>query len=200
MKEKSLILLQSETPSNQWLTKDTETKIIRAYSHPVANPQQLSEAEIDTLKRLIDFVRYSQNEELNHKGKEDYLRPAVGLAAPQIGVNKQMFFIRLEINGKRKEYAIINPKMIAKSRQIAALEAGEGCLSVDIDQTGIVPRSYKIVVEAYDWLQQKEVQLTLRGYRAIVFQHEMDHLVGKLYYDYINPENPNYAADDWFLL
>jgi peptide deformylase len=87
---------------------------------------------------------------------------------------------------------MINPVITAKSTQIACLDGGEGCLSVDVDQSGNVPRSYKIEVTAYDYFTREEVNLTLRGYRAIVFQHEIDHNHGKLYYDHIDAKDENY--------
>ncbi|WP_407696203.1 peptide deformylase [Spiroplasma litorale] len=203
-------LLQKEIPTNKWLWKDNQPEVIRNTSLDVKLP--LSSEDENTMHRLIDFVRYSQDPILNNKQKEDHLRPAVGLAAPQIGVNKNMFFARFEWTKKKKseehqdskdnaeEYAIINGKIIAKSNQIACLDGGEGCLSVDKDYKGLVPRSYKIQVTGYDWLTKKEVNLTLRGYKAIVFQHELDHNNGKLFYDWINKKQPFYSEDDWFLI
>ena len=45
-------------------------------------------------------------------------------------------------------------------------------------------------MKAYDALQGKDVEITATGYKAIVLQHEYDHLEGKFYYDRINPMNP----------
>jgi peptide deformylase len=202
-------LLQPEIPSNTWLIKDTDKKIIRSISLDVENPQKLTVQELKTISELIDFVRYSQDPELNQEENPDHLRPAVGLAAPQIGVNKNMFYMRIEWpneeDGKQEEvtieeYAMINAKIIARAKQITALENGEGCLSVDDDRSGIVPRAYKIMVEGYDFIQQKNLQMTLRGYTAIVFQHELDHINGHLYYDHINENEPFYVGEDWILI
>ncbi|WP_084340172.1 peptide deformylase [Mesoplasma seiffertii] len=195
-------LLQPEIPTNKWLVKDDNLKVIRSVSPDVADPKNLTSEQKICMQRLIDFVRYSQDPILNNEENQDYLRPAVGLAAPQIGYNYNMFFVRFEFekNGVGEEYAMINPKIIAKSEQITALEDGEGCLSVDVDHEGIVPRSFKIVVEAYDYFTNELVELTLRGYRAIVFQHEIDHNQGHLYYDLINPTDPQYAEEKWILI
>lgn len=191
------ILLQDEKPSNKWLFKDTNKEVIRSISPDVELP--LSEENEIVMKKLIDFVRWSQNDTINSKTNGDYLRPAVGLAAPQIGSNTNMFFARFDWEGedKAEEFAIINPKIIATSPQIVYLDGGEGCLSVDKDKKGFVPRSYKIEVVAYDWLTQKDIKLTLRGYHAVVFQHEIEHNQGKLYYDRINKEEPHYKEEDW---
>ncbi|WP_174519106.1 peptide deformylase [Spiroplasma turonicum] len=205
-------LLQKEIPSNKWLWKDDKPEVIRNKSIDVEIP--LVEEDEITIKKLIDFVRYSQDPILNNKENKDHLRPAVGLAAPQIGVNKNMFFARFEWKKKRKneetgevekyieaeEYAMINAKIIASSPQLSYLEGGEGCLSVDKNYEGLVPRNYKIQVEGYEWLSKKSINITLRGYRAIVFQHELDHNNGNLYYDRINKEEPFYAEDDWYVV
>ncbi|QBQ08026.1 peptide deformylase [Spiroplasma gladiatoris] len=194
-------LLQDQIPTNKWLCKDTQPEIIRAMSYDVELPLN-KETEL-VMKKLIDFVRYSQDPNLNVKGSEDHLRPAVGLAAPQIGSNINMFFTRFEWdeeNNDIEEFAMVNPKIIAKSEQIGYLKGGEGCLSVDSDHPGNVPRSYKIKISGYDWLTNKNLELTLRGYQAIVFQHEIEHNQGKLYYDRINKEEPQKIEENWIEL
>ncbi|WP_342275253.1 peptide deformylase [Spiroplasma endosymbiont of Cantharis lateralis] len=194
-------LLQSQLPTNKWLWKDNQPEIIRNSSLDVELP--LSKENDLVMRKLIDFVRYSQDPDLNKKENEDYLRPAVGLAAPQIGSNTNMFFARFEWdveNDDVEEYAIINGKITANSDQITYLSDGEGCLSVDKDHKGLVPRSYKIQVEGYDWFKQEYIELTLRGYHAIVFQHELEHNQGKLYYDRINKEDPHYNEESWIVI
>ncbi|MCL8211516.1 Peptide deformylase 2 [Mesoplasma sp. JKS002658] len=197
-------LLQEQIPTNDWLIKDNESTIIRRISDNVLDVEHLNADEEQTMQRLIDFVRYSQDPDLNPEDKPDHLRPAVGLAAPQIGINKNLFFIRIEWDKddltKVEEIAAINPKILSRSSQIVALEDGEGCLSVDIDHEGLVPRSYKVIVSYYDYLSKKLVNRTLRGYQAVVFQHEYDHNIGKLYYDHINQENPYFKKDDWLFI
>ena len=71
-----------------------------------------------------------------------------------------------------------------------ALEGGEGCLSVDNPHEGYVHRFYKIRLKAFDALQNREIELTARGYDAIVLQHEYDHLNGVFYYDHIDKNQP----------
>lgn len=194
-------LLQNQIPSNKWLWKDTQPEVIRNQSVDVTLP--LSPENELVMKKLIDFVRYSQDPELNKKENDDFLRPAVGLAAPQIGSNTNMFFARFEWdeeNDDIEEFAMVNPKITAQSDQLTILNGGEGCLSVDKDHKGNVPRSYKIKVTGYEWLTQQEVELTLRGYQAVVFQHEIEHNHGKLYYDRINPKDPEFEDENWIVL
>ncbi|ATG97823.1 peptide deformylase [Mesoplasma lactucae ATCC 49193] len=196
-------LLQSEKPTNKWLTKDTNKEVIRSVSPDVTDVDNLTDEELNTMAKLIDFVRYSQDDSLNNN-EEDLLRPAVGLAAPQVGVNKNMFFARFEWDKENpedfEEIAAINPKIISRSSQMIVINDGEGCLSVDEDRDGLVPRSYKIVVTYYDFLKKKQIKETLRGYKAIVFQHETEHNHGMLYYDHINKKDPHHTEKDWLYL
>jgi len=194
-------LLQTKIPTNKWLVKDSNVKIIRKTSADVELP--LNKENELILKKLIDFVRYSQDSDLNVSTNSDYLRPAVGLAAPQIGSNTNMFFVRFEYkkeDNDAEEFAMINPKITAKSEQITCLSDGEGCLSVDKDYQGLVPRSYKIQLEGYEWIRKENVKFTLRGYQAIVFQHEIEHNQGKLYYDKINQQDTYFKEDDWIII
>ncbi len=75
------------------------------------------------------------------------------------------------------------------------LQGGEGCLSVDREVPGYVPRYTRITVKATS-INGEEVKLRLKGLPAIVFQHEIDHLNGVMFYDHINKENPFAAPDD----
>ena len=68
-------------------------------------------------------------------------------------------------------------------------ECGEGCLSVNRDVDGIVPRCARVTIEAYD-INGNKFKLRLREDMAIAAQHEIDHLNGILFYDHIDPKNP----------
>ncbi|MBQ1506285.1 MAG: peptide deformylase [Erysipelotrichales bacterium] len=172
--------------NNNTILPDTD-KALRAKCEPVSLP--LSDDDRAVLESMINYVRDSHDEE---KRKTLGLRAAVGIAAPQVGVLKQMVAISIEGNEKVPpvEYALVNPKIISNSVQLAYLEYGESCLSVVPDREGYVPRYARITVKGYDMLTDKEVTLRLRNYPAIVFQHEIDHLSGILYYDHINKEDP----------
>ncbi|WP_374696207.1 peptide deformylase [Spiroplasma endosymbiont of Polydrusus formosus] len=193
-------MLQNEIPTKDWLVFDN-TSSIRQSSKEVAFPLA-SDNEL-VMKKLIDFVKYSQDPQKNNGHA---IRPAVGLAAPQIGHNIKMYYIRIEDTDeetetkKITEHAMINPKIIGKSNQLACIKEGEGCLSVNGDKEGLVPRSFRIIVEGYDYLKQQQVTITVRSYEAIVFQHEQAHLEGKLYYDLINKKMPWIKKSDWIIL
>ncbi|MFC5463911.1 peptide deformylase [Lederbergia graminis] len=159
--------------------------ILRKVADEVSLPP--SNEDKNTLKEMREYLLNSQDPELSVKYN---LRPGVGLAAPQINISKRMFAIYLEDNEKLYDYALINPKIISHSVEKAYLTSGEGCLSVDRNVPGYVHRYARITITGYDVNTEQEVKLRLKGLPAIVFQHELDHLNGVMFYDHINPENP----------
>ncbi|MDE6406987.1 MAG: peptide deformylase [Anaeroplasmataceae bacterium] len=162
-------------------------QILRNESAKVSLP--LSNADFNCLKGLYEYVVISSMDDLV---KQYDIRPGVGIAAPQVGVNKRMFAMNaldfLDEKQSRYLFAIINPTIIQKSKEMTYLPGGEGCLSVDRSTEGLVtPRHYAITAKCslYDFTTNKikTVTLKLEGYPAIVFQHEYDHLDGILYTD-----------------
>lgn len=140
-----------------------------------------------TVLDMVEYLKLSQDEEF---AKEHKIRAGIGIAAPQIGISERFFAIYMDDGEKHYEYGLINPKIVSTSAKKAYLASGEGCLSVPKDQKGYVYRYYKVTIEAYDVLTEKNVRLRLVGYPAICFQHEYDHLDGVLYIDKINKRNP----------
>ncbi|MDG4655774.1 peptide deformylase [Ectobacillus antri] len=146
-----------------------------------------TQEDIHILTSMLEFVKNSQNPELAAKYE---LRPGIGIAAPQIGVSKRYIAVHVtDTDGTLYSYALFNPKIISHSVDRIYLSGGEGCLSVDRAVPGFVPRYARITVKGVD-LNGQEVQLRLKGLPAIVFQHEIDHLNGVMFYDHINDENP----------
>ena len=153
----------------------------------------ITDEERQLLKDMITFLKNSQDEQI---AKKYNLRAGVGLAAPQLGIEKRMFAVYLEDeNGKVHEYGLVNPKIVSHSIEKTFLPTGEGCLSVDREVEGYVPRYARITVKAYD-MDNNPVKLRLKGYLAIVFQHEIDHLDGIMFYDRINKENPYHIPEN----
>lgn len=146
-----------------------------------------SEEDKQILKSLEQFLINSQDPDI---AKKYGLRAGVGIAAPQINVSKRMFAIRLEDDkGQKYHYALFNPKIVSHSMEKTYLSGGEGCLSVDRDVPGFVMRHARITLKGFD-IEGNEVKLRLRGLPAIVFQHELDHLNGVMFYDHIDPNQP----------
>ncbi len=109
----------------------------------------------------------------------DTANPGVGIAAPQVGINRNAIWIqRFDKPGSPFEF-MINPRILKAS--ILSRKGGEGCLSVP-DERGELMRSYAIMVEyqSFDGGWHTEM---LEDFSAVIFQHEYDHLQGILFPD-----------------
>ncbi|MBU8877649.1 peptide deformylase [Bacillus sp. FJAT-29790] len=158
---------------------------LREVAKEVALPP--SESDKQTLTRLLEYVKNSQNPQIAEKYG---LRSGIGLAAPQINISKRMIAVHVwDENGVLNSYPLFNPKIISHSVERAYLTSGEGCLSVDEAIPGFVPRYARITVKGTT-LEGNEVKLRLKGLLSIVFQHEIDHLNGIMFYDHIDKEDP----------
>lgn len=165
--------------------------ILNQVTEEVAIP--LSEEDKETLICMMNFLKNSQDPVMASKYK---LRAGVGLSANQIGLNKRMFVAYLTDEKEiQHEYTLINPKIISHSVSMIYLPQSEGCLSVDRDIKGFVPRYERIKVKGFN-LEGEEIELKLRGYPSIVVQHEIDHLNGIMFYDRMNKENPFQVPDN----
>lgn len=146
-----------------------------------------------------DMMEYLVNSQDEATAKKYGLRAGVGLAAPQVGVSKMMAAVLVpgETADAQSPFTgvIINPVIVSHSVQDGALTEGEGCLSVDRDVPGFVPRHDRITVRYQD-VEGQTHKIRLKDYPAIVFQHEIDHLHGILFYDHIDTEHPFEVADD----
>lgn len=174
---------------------DEKDKHLRAKSVDVVFP--LSKDDKKLIQRIIDHLTYSQIEE--YEKKYD-LRPGMGLAYPQLGINKRIIVIVHEYeDGKFDNYVFVNPKIVSYSEEMIAAEAGEGCLSVNREVEGHVPRHARVTVEGYDEDGNK-IKVRAREDLSIAFQHEIDHLDGILFYDRINKNKPFYTEDEMRLI
>lgn len=157
---------------------------LRKVAKEVTLPPSNEDKQI--LRSLLEYVINSQNKEISLKYG---LRPGIGLAAPQINVLKRMIAVHvMDENDNLFSYALINPKIISHSVEQSYLTSGEGCLSVDDPVPGYVPRFARVTVKGFDE-DGNEIKLRLKGLPAIVFQHEIDHLNGILFYDHIDKKD-----------
>lgn len=145
-------------------------KIVR-FPHPAlrykAQPVKLIDAEVRKVADALRDLTYQ------HEG--------LGLAAPQLAIPLQMFFMNPtgEREQKQEELVFINPVISLREGMV---EREEGCLSFpELYQN--VRRPMKIRVQAFD-LEGNPIDLTLEELPARVVQHETDHLHGKLFIDY----------------
>jgi len=170
---------------------DEKDKRLRQISKEVELP--LSKKDKDIIDQIIKQLTYSQIEELSEKYD---LRPGMGLAFPQLGILKRIIVIVYEYEeGKFENYVVVNPKIISNSTEMVALETGEGCLSVNREVDGHVPRYARITLTGYD-MDGNKLSLRLREELAVAFQHEVDHLNGILFFDKINKNKPFYSENE----
>ncbi|MDR1697231.1 MAG: peptide deformylase, partial [Rickettsiales bacterium] len=113
----------------------------------------------------------------------------VGLAAPQVGIPARFFVMKMiETRGTDAPVSVIvNPEIISMSDKTCVLD--EGCLSVQGPDGNIfadVTRP-ETIVAAWTDENGKKHKRELTGFCARIFQHEYDHLIGKLFIDYLSP-------------
>lgn len=133
----------------------------------VARPVQKVDAEI---KKLVDDMFETM-----------YLAPGIGLAATQVDVHQQVIVIDV-CEEKDQPLCLINPEIINKQ---GTESCDEGCLSVP-DIYEAVERCESVTIKALDQ-NGDEYTLQAQGLLAVCIQHEMDHLLGKLFIDYLSP-------------
>ncbi|HET6761636.1 MAG TPA: peptide deformylase [Gemmatimonadaceae bacterium] len=118
-----------------------------------------------------------------------YAAEGIGLAAPQVGRTERLAVVDVE----GKKFALINPEVLATAG--LPEKAEEGCLSIP-DIYGDVERPAEVTIRAIDenGNQYEETATQLLGR---CFQHEIDHLDGKLFIDYLSPLKRKAALSKW---
>ncbi len=134
--------------------------------HTVAKPVAAVDARI---RRLTDDMADTM-----------YAAPGVGLAASQVDVHEQLIVI--DISDSRDQLLVLINPVITRAEGSAKRE--EGCLSVP-DIFDVVERAEKITVQALD-REGKAFSLDAEGLLAVCIQHEMDHLKGKVFVEYLS--------------
>lgn len=139
--------------------------------HTVAKP--VKEVNDDIRKLIADMAETM------------YDAPGIGLAATQVDKHIQLLLVDTS-KEQNSLQVFINPKIVAKSGE---QDYEEGCLSVPgVYET--VTRAEKITVEALD-ANGKKFKLNAEGLLAVCIQHEMDHLLGKVFVEYLSPLKRN---------
>lgn len=164
---------------------DEKEKLLHQPSKEVKFP--LTDKQKKDIQDMLDYLKMSQTDE--YMKKYD-LRPGMGLSYVQIGVLERIFVICNEkAKGEFENYIVINPEILSTSEELIYVGEGEGCLSINRDVEGIVPRFARCTFKAYD-INGKEYTIRVREEIAIAFQHELDHLNGILFPDRIDPKFP----------
>ena len=140
-------------------------KLLRQISEPV---ETVGEEERRLMDDMLDTM---------------YAAPGIGLAAIQIGIPKRIIVMDISKNeNKKKPMYFVNPVIKNKNPEKASYE--EGCLSVP-DQFAVIERPNACEVEYLDYQGKKQL-LKAEGLLATCIQHEMDHLEGILFIDYLS--------------
>ena len=164
-KEKAIIL-SGNTSTKLHVYQTTNTKelaVLKAQSQDIKFDDPL----LDTLKKRMLLT------------VQDPEHAGVGIAGPQIGINKNLIWVqRFDKEGEPFEF-FINPKIIWRSK-LTRLGA-EGCLSIP-DRREDIERSYAIRLQHWD-KKGNIIEENIEGFTAVIFQHEVDHLYGILYPD-----------------
>jgi len=111
-----------------------------------------------------------------------YAAPGIGLAAIQVGIPKRIIVIDVSKEEEKKPQYFINPKILLKSNNNATYE--EGCLSVP-GQFAEIDRPDQCHINYLDY-NGKQQELKAEGLLATCIQHEIDHLEGILFIDYLS--------------
>ena len=168
---------------------DEKDKRLRMISTDITEP--LTKKDKELVKQMLLELRYSQIEELSKKYK---LRPGMGLAYPQLGIKRLIVIVHEYEDGKFNDYVVVNPVIVSNSEEIIAAEAGEGCLSVNRDVDGHVPRYARVTIKGKD-IDGNDITIRAREDLSIAFQHEIDHLNGIMFTDHIDKKNPFKGKD-----
>lgn len=123
----------------------------------------------DALRKLVDDMFETM-----------YAAPGIGLAAPQINVSKRVVVIDISLQHSQP-LCLINPEILSREGEISS---EEGCLSVP-DEFEVVERASKVEVRALG-RDGQPFEMEAEGLLAVCIQHEIDHLDGKLFVDYLS--------------
>ncbi|HKS06643.1 MAG TPA: peptide deformylase [Gemmatimonadaceae bacterium] len=152
---------------------------IRVLGDPVLRRRAEPVAKIDdSIRQLADDMF-----ETMHAAK------GIGLAAPQVGVSERVFVA--DVDGAR--FVMVNPELVEVRGPVSPYE--EGCLSIP-EILGEVNRATDITMRALD-LKGEPITVNATELLARCFQHELDHLNGKLFVDYLSLLKKRRALSQW---
>jgi peptide deformylase len=168
--EAALVLSgESHQPMRVFLTTNqSDSLLLRSQSSDVSpKPNDLA------LKLLVDRM---------YSTVRDSLSRGVGIAAPQVGILKNIIWVQRFDKENNPFEVYFNPKILQYSEK--KQERREGCLSIPNRSDTLNVRAYAILVE-YQTIDGRQKIEMIEDFTAIIFQHEIDHLNGVLYTDYV---------------
>lgn len=166
---------------NRILEVGKETEVMHIFTN--LDPQELDflhQLSTPLSRQAVRSSAYAVLKERMLATVRDSATAGVGIAAPQVGIGKQLIAVqRFDKEGRPFEF-YINPTIEYYSPE--QKWGWEGCLSVPGERDTVL-RSTQIVVSYRESDTWELVRDTVEGYTAVIFQHEIDHLNGKLYID-----------------
>ncbi len=145
----------------------------------VIEPDPILRKKSETLEKVDDELRKLLNDMLETM----YAAPGIGLAAVQVGVLKRLIVIDTSKDKEKKNpIFLINPEIISRSKKTSIYE--EGCLSLP-GHFAEIERPAECQIKFIDY-EGKEKELSAHGLLATCIQHEVDHLNGVLFIDYLS--------------
>ncbi len=153
------------------ITNTKDSLLLRTKSVPV-KVDSTNQVLITFIDRLYATVR-------------DSMSLGVGIAAPQVGILKNIILVQRLDKENIPFEVYLNPEIIAYSQD--KQPCLEGCLSIPNRRDTTLTRSQSILI-AYDRLDHTRVKENVKGFTAVIFQHEIDHLNGILYLDHLKQE------------
>ncbi len=115
----------------------------------------------------------------------DSMSLGVGIAAPQVGILKNIIWVQRLDKEDLPFEVYLNPKILKYSKNTQTVR--EGCLSIPNRSDTLSSRSQEILIE-YDTMEGNHKSETIEGFTSVIFQHEIDHLNGILYLDHLQKE------------
>lgn len=146
-----------------------DSLVLRAQSVDISDKDLMSPECEALVNKMMTIVQTPPND-------------GVGIAAPQIGINRNLVIVqRFDKESEPFEaYPNLRITHYSDSTQVGP----EGCLSID-DIYGDITRSASIKVSYFDLKSKKRVEEEISGFTAVIFQHEFDHLNGVLFIDHL---------------
>ena len=145
----------------------------------VIEPDPILRKKSEPLEKVDDEIR----ELLDDMLETMYAAPGIGLAAVQVGILKRIIVIDISKDKEKKDpLFLINPEIISRSKKTSVYE--EGCLSLP-GHFAEIERPAECQIKFVDY-NGKEKELIANGLLATCIQHEVDHLNGVLFIDYLS--------------
>lgn len=179
-----LLLLYSNATIAQTTFNKAELTIINQATHTLRTLLVTNKEDSLILRKkstLIDPKDHNINAlwKLMLHTVNDPSNQGVGIAAPQIGINKQIILVQRFDKAHQPFELMLNPKIIWASNLIQT--GREGCLSIP-DTMGMVDRHYALKI-IYQHTTGRWIEEVVEGFTAVILQHEIDHLHGILFTD-----------------